>query len=224
MQKQEIKELQFKSAINVKENVIVDNADYSKSELHDGRASVDPLNYITSFYEFKIKNKHLQVILDYVNSIDHFYHEEFDVPNHPTYRHCELAFPNERDNSEIYKIISGIFKQINEKNFKYDLFGTVEIQIIKYKVGGNYNWHCDYGLSQNPNGDRKLSLSLQLSDENEYEGCDLILCDYSRIYRIMSRKIGHGMVFDSRSPHKVTNLTKGVRYCLVAWAHGPQLR
>ena len=47
---------------------------------------------------------------------------------------------------------------------------TVEIQIVKYKIGGNYNWHCDYGLSQNPNADRKLSLSIQLSDEYEYDG------------------------------------------------------
>lgn len=200
------------------------NADYSKSELGPDRDEVDESKYINVLYEFKIKDEYLKYLKNYVNSIGKFYHEEFDSNGAESYRHCELHFPTPEKDPQVFKIISGIIKQINNKYFKYDLFESFEVQFIKYNVGGNYGWHCDYGVSENKDADRKLSLSIQLSGGNEYEGCDLILCDSSRIYRNLSRNIGEGVVFDSKSPHKVTHLTKGVRYCVVAWAHGPRLR
>lgn len=214
MVEQEVKQINFKKH----------NSDYSKSELGTNREEVDLSKYVNCYYEFKIKNKHIQYLRDYVKSIQKFYHEEFDAGNEKSYRHCELHFPTLEEDPKIYKIISSIITEINNKYFNYDLFESLEIQIVKYNIGGNYNWHNDYGVSQNPNGDRKLSLSVQLSDGNEYEGCDLILCDNSRIYRTLTRNIGCGVVFDSKTPHKVTHLTKGIRYCLVAWAHGPKLR
>lgn len=223
MEEQKVKEINFKSKTSQKK-IIIDGTDYSKSELNTDRQPLDRTKYVECNYKFKLKSKHVQKLKDYIDSVKHFYHEEFDVHNQSSYRHCELSFPTEEDNPEIYKIISGVINEVNKKYFNYDLFETLEIQVVKYNVGGNYNWHCDYGVSANPNADRKLSLSLQLSEGSEYEGCDLIMCDHSRHYHTLERKIGCGVVFDSKTPHKVTHLIKGVRYCLVAWAHGPQLR
>jgi hypothetical protein len=223
MKEQKVKEISFELKTD-SETLSRGRTNYSKSELDVDRQPIDYSKYVNSYYEFKLKNKHVQYLTDYVKTIKKFYHEEFDVEDKLSYRHCELEIPSKEQHPKIYKIVSGIFNEINNKYFKYDLVDSVEIQIIKYNIGGNYNWHCDYGLSQNPNADRKLSLSIQLSDEFEYEGCDLILCDQSRVYRNLNRKIGCGIVFDSKTPHKVTHLTNGVRYCLVAWMHGPQLR
>lgn len=223
MQEQQVKEISFQP-VPVQRTFILDKTDYSKSELHIDRQPVDYSKYVNSYYEFKLKDKHLYYLKEYIKTIKNFHHEEFDVADKLSYRHCELEFPTKEEHPKIYKIVSGIFEEINKKYFKYDLIETVEIQIVKYNIGGNYNWHCDYGLSQNPNADRKLSLSIQLSGGNEYGGCDLIVCDHSRIYHTLKRQVGCGMVFDSKTPHKVTHLTNGVRYCLVAWIHGPQLR
>lgn len=222
MQQEKINEIKFKPA---EKKVIIGGTDYSKSELNENRSGVDYAKYINSHYEFKLKSKHIQYLKDYCNSIPRFYHEEFNVLDKTSsYRHCELYFPTQEENPKIYKIVSGIFKQINDQYFKYDLIESLEVQLVKYKVGGNYNWHCDYGLSPNPNVDRKLSMSIQLSEGSEYEGCDLILCDTSRVYHNLTRQLGCGVVFDSKTPHKVTHLTNGVRYCLVSWIHGPRLR
>jgi len=223
MEEQKVKEINFESP-NVQKRFILNKTDYTKSELNNDRKPIDYSKYVNSHYEFKLKTKHIQYLKNYIGTIKKFYHEEFDVENKSSYRHCELEFPSKEEHPKIYKIISSIFNEINNKYFKYDLGETVEIQVVKYDVGGNYNWHCDYGVSQNPDADRKLSLSLQLSDVYEYEGCDLIICDNSRIYHNLKKEIGCGMVFDSKTPHKVTHLTKGIRYCLVAWHHGPQLR
>jgi len=114
--------------------------------------------------------------------------------------------------------------RINEAHYNYDLFGTFEIQFLKYTVGGKYGWHCDYGVSEHPGGPRKLSLSLQLSNCWDYNGGDVVITDwYNREYH-MDREVGTVMVFDSRVPHKVMPIVDGDRYSVVAWAHGPQLR
>ena len=69
-----------------------------------------------------------------------------------------------------------------------------------------------------------MSLTVQLSDEDDYEGGDLILNDNkeeSRSYKV-SRGKGSVIVFDSRTLHQVTPVTKGVRYSLVKWYHGDE--
>ncbi len=113
---------------------------------------------------------------------------------------------------------------INNEHYNYDLFGTFEIQFLKYTVGGMYDWHCDYGVSEHPGGPRKLSLSLQLSNCWDYNGGDVLISDWYNREHPMDRELGAVMVFDSRVPHKVTPISDGERYAVVAWAHGPQLR
>ena len=96
--------------------------------------------------------------------------------------------------------------------------------MLRYDKGGYYDWHSDYGVSENPEGDRKLSLSLQLSDVWEYNGGNMRIRDWNNREHDMDMECGNAMVFDSRVPHKVFPVTNGVRYAIVAWAHGPQLR
>ena len=114
--------------------------------------------------------------------------------------------------------------RMNNEYFNYDLFGTFEIQFLKYNVGGMYDWHCDYGVSEHPGGPRKLSLSLQLSSPWDYNGGDVLIMDWYNREHPMDRELGAVMVFDSRVPHKVAPIVDGERYSVVAWAHGPQLR
>lgn len=125
---------------------------------------------------------------------------------------------------DIERHIVYTFKSFNDRFFNYDLFGTFEIQLLKYLPGGHYDWHSDYGVSENPNGDRKLSMSIQLSSIWEYSGSDVIIRDWYNRNFYMERELGNVMVFDSRAPHKVKPLTNGERLAIVAWAHGPRLR
>ena len=69
-----------------------------------------------------------------------------------------------------------------------------------------------------------MSLTIQLSDENDYEGGDLIF--YNGTEDVDKAKFARGkgsvVVFDSRLIHEVTPVTKGVRYSLVKWYHGDE--
>ena len=114
------------------------------------------------------------------------------------------------------------FIAFNKRYFNYDLWGSFEIQFLKYAPGGHYNWHCDYGISEV--GARKLSMSIQLSCAWDYTGGDLLIRDWHNRKQYVSKEIGNVVVFDSRVPHKVEPIGDGERYAIVAWAHGPELR
>ena len=74
---------------------------------------------------------------------------------------------------------------------------------------------------------RKLSMTIQLSDDNDYEGGDFIfqknLIDIPPDSKKLRAK-GTILVFPSFLPHAVTPVTKGERKSLVVWADGPEWR
>ena len=70
---------------------------------------------------------------------------------------------------------------------------------------------------------RKLSLSLQLTDPSQYEGCDLQFQGGRRI-ETAPRTRGALIAFPSYVLHRVTPITRGVRKSLVCWVSGPEFR
>ena len=141
------------------------------------------------------------------------------------YRQSEVRwlFPNEQTD--------WIFKRLDEltiktnKYFKFDLLGFFTgIQIATYHEGGHYNWHMDTGLKQLSN--RKLSISIQLSDPNDYSNGDLEFMAMRQTPKQISnmRQQGTAIVFPSFLNHRVNPVDKGVRRSLVCWVTGPPFK
>ncbi len=111
--------------------------------------------------------------------------------------------------------------EVNFKAFGFDLTGMHEdLQYTVYEEGGDfYGWHQDQG---NQFTMRKLSLTLQLSNEYEYDGGDL------QVDKILlpehGRKRGVMHFFPSFVNHQVTPVTRGTRRSLVVWVGGPRFR
>lgn len=129
---------------------------------------------------------------------------------------------NIKENEWIYEKIAKVVSVINTIHFDYEICGiTHGIQLIHYRsdaeVPGHYDYHVDAG-----NGDvacRKISLTAQLSDPNEYEGCELIINNHATEVK-GTQEQGSISLFPSYMPHVVTPITKGERYALVIWIHG----
>ena len=122
----------------------------------------------------------------------------------------------------INALICGYGLFANCKNFKYELSKCdVEgVQLSRYGVGQFYNKHMDFnGDQETKSHTRKLSMSVQLSDENTYDGGDLIIY-FGGKHFISPRVKGSVIVFDSRLTHEVTPISRGERYSLVKWFHG----
>ena len=114
--------------------------------------------------------------------------------------------------------------KINSDFYGFDLFGLTEA--IQYTVyvdseGGHYDWHVDLG-ARNVEF-RKISLSLQLSDPAQYEGCDLVL-QAGNGPESVERARGTLIAFPSYVLHRVTPIESGTRKSLVIWIGGPPYR
>jgi PKHD-type hydroxylase len=136
----------------------------------------------------------------------------------PNIRKSTIAWIGVQEDSQwLYEKVWNTFQAVN-RWFKFDLFGLVdEIQFAKYGAGDGFGWHLDAGGGQTST--RKLSMSVQLSDEAEYSGGDLEFCACSQLES--RRRRGTIIVFPAFLAHQVTPVTQGTRHSLVAWAHGP---
>ena len=86
---------------------------------------------------------------------------------------------------------------------------------------GHYEWHLDIGNTNNSK--RKLSISIQLSSSDTYEGGNLLFFNNNRQSKA-NRDQGTMILFPSYILHKVEPVTKGKRRALILWLTGPPFR
>lgn len=128
----------------------------------------------------------------------------------------------------LYKKIINQIHGVNQENFDMILKFVENLQFSEYteEQNGFYAKHrdCgDKGAMENFVDIRKLSFSIQLTDEKEYEGGELIL--YVKDKKIVAPKTkGTIIFFESNIMHEVKPVKKGVRHALVSWVQGPNLR
>jgi len=84
---------------------------------------------------------------------------------------------------------------------------------------GHYDWHMDLG-SQGFMKFRKISVTVQLSDSNEYEGGDLQIWTGGQYPMTAPRGKGNVVIFPSFMMHRVTPVTSGTRKSFVLWLGG----
>lgn len=115
-------------------------------------------------------------------------------------------------------------KQANMNAFGVDVENYADMQFTEYHAtqSGHYDWHHDILWTHSANSDRKLSITVQLSDSQEYAGGDF---EFDEVETPTGAKTkGTILVFPSYLRHRVTPVTWGVRKSLVAWFSGPRWR
>lgn len=128
--------------------------------------------------------------------------------------------PND-DTRWFYDKISEVTHKMNNEFWNFDLEVIPELQFTKYvNIGDNYDYHVDITPASSPTY-RKLSFSIQLTDENDYEGCDL---EFMPGNDFAPRERGAMIFFPSFIMHRVTPLISGERNALVGWVCGPNFK
>ena len=120
---------------------------------------------------------------------------------------------------EMYNDINKFIQRANLNHFGFeDIKITEQAQFTEYPEGGFYDWHmdCDVNMVHEPPV-RKISMTLLLSHENEFEGGDLELMAPGKFAKL---KQGHAVIFASFLNHRVAPVTRGVRQSLVMWFGG----
>ncbi len=111
----------------------------------------------------------------------------------------------------------------NSDYFGFDYHSLRFIQFTSYEKDEFYHGHQDLFVYQKPQ--RKLSVTVQLSDPSDYIGGELYfenLEEYPTTegYENMKDQ-GTAIFFPSFVRHGVKEVTEGTRYSLVAWFEGP---
>ena len=123
----------------------------------------------------------------------------------------------------VFQRIAGSVTEINQQFWNFDLNRIETLQYTVYKEGQFYKDHIDM-MFEGPNrAVRKLSFTIQLTDENEYEGGDLMF-KTGPDPQAGKRTKGTAMYFPSYVLHEVTPVTKGTRISLVGWITGPAFK
>lgn len=143
-----------------------------------------------------------------------------NIKGHMDIRDCGVAFLSPDHMEWFYQKLSYYVLEINKKFFQFDLWGFMEnLQFTQYVAPtGHYDSHIDkaYGAQI-----RKLSIVIQMSNPDDYEGGDLeILTSGEGKPKKTKRELGTLIAFPSYTLHRVTPVTKGVRNSLVGWITG----
>jgi|TARA_B100000768_G_C11268841_1_gene372402 PKHD-type hydroxylase len=125
----------------------------------------------------------------------------------------------------LYEKLMKFAKEANDRMWNFDLISAPEyIQYTEYHGSdrGEYGWHQDIGPDELST--RKVSITVQLSDDNEYEGGDLSfwMGGNSLEDNNITAPKGKGTVvlFPSYLVHAVKPVTKGIRKSFVLWLGG----
>ena len=155
-------------------------------------------------------------------------------------RKSQVAFFDDR---WIYKEIQPYVPLANNlAGWNFDWDWTEQAQFTKYGLNEHYGWHCDsysepyQDVPQGMIGKiRKLSVTVSLTDPEDYEGGDLEFdfrnnhdydftkTDNKEICK-KAKVRGSIIVFPSFVWHRVTPVTSGTRYSMVMWNLGAPWR
>lgn len=183
--------------------------DYADFVFYEGAFSLDEVNTIRAYWEDE-KHKAASVAQDK----GEFYSD---------IRKTDVQFLESTDQYNwIYDRLTQAVIGANDGRYNFDLQGFYEnLQLARYSAGHFFDWHYDFGAGNA--SVRKLSISVQLSDDDEYEGGDLQFRINTKTYDA-PRKKGTVVVFPAFVTHRVTPITKGHRFSIVGWVTGRPFR
>jgi PKHD-type hydroxylase len=129
------------------------------------------------------------------------------------------------ENTWIFEKIVQCIEETNNKYFNYDLKEIQSLQFTVYdsEEKGFYDKHIDTEPTLIDGVIRKLSISIQLSEPEDYEGGKVLLHVGGDPIEVPKNR-GTAIFFPSYTLHEVTPVTKGIRYSLVAWITGPKFK
>ncbi len=125
---------------------------------------------------------------------------------------------------------SEIIEKVRKQGLKENVWGFEThkgwealpfVQVLKYEIGGHYKQHTDWGGSHI---NRKFSMTVQLSNEHDYVGCEVLLSDGPEMAYMVRKDKGLATSFPAWTLHGVKPLAEGVRWSLVAWFLGKPYR
>jgi hypothetical protein len=137
-------------------------------------------------------------------------------------RDSQVCFFGHEDSKWFHSRMQSIIHDVNKEWYHFELDKSENYQYTEYKGnGGHYTWHVDTTENDSGLGTRKLTAVLMLSNPEEYEGGNLMLCPMG-VDEVVRLNRGDIALFPSYFLHKVEPTTGGLRRVIVNWNYGPE--
>lgn len=165
--------------------------------------------YVSDALDPSLCNSMIEYGMNSVRKSVSKYPGSFDVSFHS----CLLEVEH-----EVHAALQETWKKvIDHLAFEIDFIEPYELK--RYTTKDFFGKHIDnyYGLSTNL--DRKITMSIQLTNPDEYSGGELQV-----VNSLFKGKQGSIVAFPSFFPHEVKPITDGTRWSLIGWAWGPYWR
>jgi len=212
---------------DAEERIINKLNDKFTSEMYVNRSliGIDVAKELDNYYIFKdfLTSVEIKALVDSVKDMER---EDGTISSNNTvvesYRKSKICWlPKIVKHRWIYDKIMKYASIANQRMWNFQITGMAErIQISEYSSDyeGKYDGHLDIGNGNSAM--RKVSVVVQLSDPEEYEGGELTF-NIGREPVTAPKDKGTMILFPSYIHHKVSPVTKGFRRSLVIWITGP---
>jgi len=125
----------------------------------------------------------------------------------------EQYIPVEGCWEEVHSRLLNFVTAANERRFKFDLNFFESVRVVRYKEGDFMATHADAG--EGISGNRKLGVTVTLNTDYEGGVFELVPSGYKN-----PKTIGCASVYPSFLHHKISPVTKGIRYVLLVYVCG----
>lgn len=192
----------------------------------------DPLNYY--YYNLTFDDKQIKKILLDLESIEYSEasilgaqnkDDKSEIQDISEIRQSKIKWiPNTEEWKWVYERMMTIVLEANKSLWHFDIFNCEPIQYTEYHdyLSGHYDWHHDLGSGFASH--RKISISVQLSDPQTYNGGELQIKLNGDKVTSIPKKLGDATIFPSYLLHRVNPVTTGTRKSLVMWVGGNHFR
>jgi PKHD-type hydroxylase len=142
-----------------------------------------------------------------------------------SYRTATVRWLDAVREADIVGRVMAFVQSSNRTNFGVDIVAPFDVQFTEYRASnsGHYDWPQDVWLESDRPYDRKLSVVVQLSPVDAYEGGAF---EFFGLENPGARFAPRGsvLIFPSYLQHRVLPVRRGIRHSLVTWVEGPRWR
>ncbi|GFM31490.1 2OG-Fe(II) oxygenase [Novosphingobium sp. PY1] len=141
------------------------------------------------------------------------------------HRTSQIRWLDANREKDIVSRIMTFVSSSNRTNFGADIVAPFDLQFTQYNAtnAGHYDWHQDVWLESPRPFDRKLSVVVQLSEPDEYNGGEFEFFGLQNPGATFANR-GSMLIFPSFLQHRVLPVVNGKRQSLVTWVEGPKWR
>lgn len=139
----------------------------------------------------------------------------------PNVKYSQLAVDPSNDQSLDWLLqkLRTTVMSLNDRLWRFDVSDIGPVVILRYDPGDQFGLHIDFGRGYL---DRKISMVVQLSPPDAYEGG--VLQFGLSPPATAARERGSLLAFPAWAPHQLSQVTSGRRYVATCFVLGPPFR